>query len=197
VEIGKYAVMLIKATRMKIMSRAFALGVGLVMGLAMVSGHGFAMETPEERLLQNNPALCAAGASQPAALLRITGFKDRTGKLRIQSYTDSQKDLLEKGKYINRILVPMTASDDVMVCMPLPKAGRYVMFIVHDRNADNAMGLSDGAAFSNNPKLRFGFPKPPKPNAAEASFDVKNGAIPLDIRMNYLSGLSIKPIDSK
>lgn len=179
------------------MGRAFALGVGIMMLLVASGGSGLAMETPVDRLLPHNPALCAAGAGQPAALLRITGFKDRRGKLRIQSYTDNQQDLLEKGKYINRILAPMTASDDVMICMPLPKPGRYVMFIVHDRNADDSMGASDGAAFSNNPRLRFGFPKPPKPSAMEASFEVKSGVTLLDIRMNYLSGLSIKPIDRK
>jgi uncharacterized protein (DUF2141 family) len=179
------------------MARVCVLGLGMMMGLAAVTGSASAMETPELRLLAHDPSLCAPGTTQPAALLRITGLKDRSGKMRIQSYTDNQDELLEKGKYLNRMLVPVTAANDMMVCMPLPKPGRYVLFVVHDRNADNSMGVSDGAAFSNNVKIRFGIPKPPKPRASEAAFEVGNGTVTLGIRMNYLSGFSIKPIDSK
>jgi uncharacterized protein (DUF2141 family) len=180
---------------MRLTDCAIAPLAALTMSLAVPSAASHAMETPGLRMLPHDSAVCAAEAHRPAALMHITGFKDRAGLLRIQSYTDNQSELLEKGKYLNRMIVPVTPAGDMMVCMPLPKPGKFVLFVVHDRDSNYSVGFSDGAAFSNNPKLRFSIPKPPKPKAQDAAFEVLDSAVHLPIRLNYLSGFSIRPIE--
>ncbi len=172
----------------------FAFSVVIAGGL--LSGTAFA-DTDEDnpKLIPNDPRLCAASAKGPAALVHIHGFKDRAGNVRVQTYTDRQEDLLEKGKYLNRIVSAVTPSGEMTVCVPFPAPGRYVIFLQHDRNANGSLGTSDGATFTNNPKLRFGIPKPPKPSAKEAAIDVPAGVMRTDVTMNYLSGFSIKPVD--
>ncbi len=173
----------------------YALGLFLSAAMLLSSAALADADGGDQRLVPNDMRLCAANAQGPAALVLLHGFKDRTGNIRIQTYSDRQEDLLEKGKYVNRIVTAVTPSGGMSVCVPFPAPGRYVVFVQHDRNANGSLGTSDGAAFSNNPRLRFGLPKPPKPSAKEAAIDV-SGIVKTQITLNYLSGFSIKPVEN-
>lgn len=172
------------------------LGVFLVVGVGGAVSARADTSGETVRLIPNDMTLCGANAKGPAALVRIHGFKDRMGNIRIQTYTDNQDELLEKGKYLNRIVTAVVPTGVMTVCVPFSAPGRYVIFVIHDRNANNGLGFSDGAAFSNNPPIKFALPKPPKPSARDAALDVTTGVLKTDITMNYLSGFAIKPIDS-
>jgi uncharacterized protein (DUF2141 family) len=173
-----------------------ALSVACVAGMLLSSAARADNDAGNPKLIPNDMSQCGPASKGPAILVRIFGFKDRAGNVRVQTYSDKQEELLEKGKYFNRIVQALGPSGDVMVCMPVPKPGKYVLFVHHDRNANNGLGTSDGAAFSNNPPLKFGIPKPPKPNAKESAIDASSGIVKTDIRMNYLSGFSIKPVET-
>jgi hypothetical protein len=47
-------------------------------------------------------AACRPGAEAPAVLVRVTGFKARTGALRVQVYGDDPADFLAKGRKLKR-----------------------------------------------------------------------------------------------
>ena len=54
-------------------------------------------------------AACAAGAGQPAVLVRVEGFKTRTGALRVQVYGSNPQDFLAKGRKLRRIDLDLDA----------------------------------------------------------------------------------------
>jgi uncharacterized protein (DUF2141 family) len=176
------------------MSAKYGLSAIFLAGLALAAPARADSDAANPKLIPNDMTLCAANAKGPAVLVKIHGFKDRVGNVRLQTYSDKQEELLEKGKYFNRIIQAISPTGDVLVCMPVPKPGRYVIFVQHDRNANGSLGTSDGAGFSNNPKLKFGLPKPPKPSAREIAVDATGGVVKTDVLLNYLSGFSIRPV---
>jgi uncharacterized protein (DUF2141 family) len=191
---GKYGVPSDFATKGPNMSAKYVLSAVFLAGLAF-AGRAYAdSDSDNPKLIPNDMTQCVATAKSPAVLVKIHGFKDRVGNVRLQTYSDKQDELLEKGKYFNRVIQAVSPSGDVLVCMPVPKPGRYVIFVQHDRNANGSLGTSDGAGFSNNPKLKFGLPKPPKPNAREIAVDVPGGVVKTDVLLNYLSGFAIRPV---
>jgi uncharacterized protein (DUF2141 family) len=194
VDFGKYGVTSDFATKGPNMSAKYALSAIFLAGLALAAPAWADSDAGNPKLIPNDMSLCSATAKGPAVLVKVTGFKDRVGNVRMQTYSDKQEELLEKGKYFNRIIQAISATGDVLVCMPVPKPGRYVIFVQHDRNANGSLGTSDGAGFSNNPKLRFGLPKPPKPSAREIAVDAPGGVVKTEVVLNYLSGFTIKPM---
>jgi uncharacterized protein (DUF2141 family) len=191
---GKYGVVSDFATKGPNMSARYMLSTILLVGLAFAGPARADSDVANPKLIANDMTQCAVTAKGPAILVKIHGFKDRAGNVRLQTYSDKQDELLEKGKYFNRIIQSVSPTGDVLVCMPVPKPGRYVIFVQHDRNANGSLGTSDGAGFSNNPKLKFGLPKPPKPNAREIAVDAFGGVVKTDVLLNYLSGFAIKPV---
>ncbi|MEX6725960.1 DUF2141 domain-containing protein [Parapedomonas caeni] len=166
--------------------RSWCLGLSLP-ALAMP---GAAVATP---VLGEHAAACATGTQAPAALVTVTGFKDRKGKVRIQVYSDHPDEFLAKGHKLMRVDVPTTPAGDMTICVPLPgKLPRYSLVVLHDRDNDGRMdGTSDGFAFSNNPKLGWS-----KPHVDRVAFNAPQGVASMRITLNYLQGLSIRPIKS-
>jgi len=144
-------------------------------------------------VLGSDAAACAPGASGPAMLVDVTGFKDRDGRLRVQYYPAEENDYLGSGRYIRRQEMPVTASGDMLVCLTLPAPGDYVMVALQDRNSDGKLSVwGDGIGFSNNPKIPLG--KPPLKNTR---FTAGPGVNKMTIVLNYMSGLSVRPIKKK
>lgn len=146
--------------------------------------------TSAQPVLGADAAACATAASGPAALVRVSGFKDRVGNLRVQLYSDREADFLERGKKLKRIEMPVRSADAMHVCVALPAAGRYTMVVLHDRDANGKLSVwSDGVGFSNNPRLGLG-----KPDVEKVIFAANGGVTTLDVVLNYRRGLSVRPV---
>lgn len=142
-------------------------------------------------VLGSDAAACQPGGAGHAALVRVTGFKDRVGNLRLQYYSDDPKTFLASGAYIRRQEMPMTAAGDMVICITVPTPGRYAFVVLHDRDKDGRLSIwTDGVGFSNNPKLALA-----KPKIEKLLHSVGPGVTPMAIVMNYRRGLSVKPLD--
>jgi len=126
-----------------------------------------------------------------AALVRVTGFKDREGRLRLQYYSDDPKSFLASGTYIRRQEMPMTPAGDMVLCITVPAPGRYAFVVLHDRDEDGRLSIwSDGVGFSNNPRLALA-----KPKVEPLLVTIGAGVTPIPIVMNYRRGFSVRPLD--
>ncbi len=147
----------------------------------------------QPQVLGTDGAACAAGAGGQAALVRISGFKDRVGRLRLQFYSDDPKTFLASGAFIRRQEVPMTAAGDMTLCIAVPRPGAYAFVVLHDRDSDGRLSIwSDGVGFSNNPRLALA-----KPKVGPMLVEIGEGVTPIPIVMNYRRGLSVGPLPVK
>jgi len=157
-----------------------------VAGFALVANPAAA-----QAALGPDAASCRAGASQPAFLVNITGFKSATGRVRVQIYNAS--NFLVKGQRVRRIDLPVTAAT-MPICVAVPGPGNYAVAVRHDVDGDNAKNdWSDGGGFSRNPKISLFHLKPSFSNVA---VPVGTGVRPVQVVLNYRRGLSIGPISS-
>ena len=139
-------------------------------------------------ILGPDAAACASGSHGSAVLVTVSGFKDRAGNVRVQLYSDNDKDFLRsgmkltaEGKIFRRVEAATPADGDAAICVQLPGPGRYTLAVLHDRNADGQLNVfSDGFGFPNNPKVSF---SPPK--ADKAAFNAGDGITALSIRLKY------------
>lgn len=132
---------------------------------------------------------CARGES--AVLVRVNGFKEREGTLRVQVYGSNPADFLAKGKKLKRIDVPVAKAGRMDVCVSLPGPGNYAVAVRHDVDGDGKSSWSDGGGFSRNPRislLRL------KPRYEDVAIEVGRGVRPVDVTLLYRSGLSIRPV---
>ena len=90
------------------------------------------------------PAACAAGGRDAALLVRVVGFKQNVGKLRVQVYGSDPAQFVKGGERVARIDVPVPRSGPAEVCVPLPAPGRYAVAVRHDMDADGKGGVDDG-----------------------------------------------------
>lgn len=128
------------------------------------------------------PDAAACSGHAAALLVKIHGFKDREGLIRVSTYQATSADWLVSGRYLRRIDVAVPASGDADVCVALPGAGRYGVAVLHDRNGDHHANIfKDGGGFSNNPKLGWS-----KPDVGKVAFAAGTGLTTVDIRLNYL-----------
>lgn len=134
---------------------------------------------------------CRAGATDPALLVRIDGFKTRTGTLRVQVYGSNPQDFLAKGKKLKRIDLPVSDAGAMEVCVALPKPGNYAVAVRHDVDGNGKSGWSDGGGFSRNPKISL-FKL--KPSYDHVVIPVAARVQSIDVMLNYRNGLSIGPI---
>ena len=174
------------------MLKSFWRGALPLAGAAMVvMGSLVPVDARAQEIIGPDAAACRAGANGPAALVRVYGFKDRGGTLRVQAYGSDPEEFLEKGKKLKRIEVPVSETGDMNVCVALPRYGNYAIAVRHDRNGDRKSGWSDGGGFSGNPKLSLANLKPAYDDVV---FTARPGVTVVDVIMNYRSGLSIKPL---
>jgi uncharacterized protein (DUF2141 family) len=144
-----------------------------------------------EAALGPDAASCRPGSNGPALLVNVTGFKSRSGRVRVQIYNAS--NFLMKGQRVRRVDLPVTAPT-MPVCVALPGPGTYAVAVRHDVDGDNAKrDWDDGGGFSRNPKITL---VDLKPSFSEVAVPVGNGVRGVTVTLNYRKGLSIGPVRS-
>jgi uncharacterized protein (DUF2141 family) len=158
----------------------------LMMAAGVVSSPDLGMEAGHCRVPENGPAL----------LVEVTGLKDRAGQLKLELYPADDADfladdnvLVAAGKPFARVEVATPPDGPVLLCIRAPRAGRYALSLLHDRNSDRKFQLStDGIGFSNNPRLGWS-----KPDADRVAVNVGDAPRRIAIVLNYRHGLGMRP----
>jgi len=144
-----------------------------------------------EAALGPDAASCRPGSNGPALLVNVTGFKSRSGRVRVQIYNAS--NFLMKGQRVRRVDLPVTAPT-MPVCVALPGPGTYAVAVRHDVDGDNAKrDWDDGGGFSRNPKITL---VDLKPSFSEVAVPVGQSVRSVSVTLNYRKGLSIGPVRS-
>ena len=162
----------------------------------------FAAAAPARaQIIGSDAAACAPGGG-PAILANLIGFKDRKGSLKLELYPATEedflkddRDLIKEGKFFRRVRADTPQSGNVLVCIRVPRPGRYALLATHDRDLKNKFNFfQDGAGFASNKRLGMSRPKLP-----QAVIDVGNGVATTTIRMQYLRGVlsGFGPIQEK
>ena len=149
-----------------------------------------AQPAPAQAALGPDAASCRSGASNPAILVNVSGFKNRVGRVRVQLYGGNPGDFLAKGKKLRRIDIPVTSSGTMPVCIAVPRAGNYAVAVRHDANNNRNSDWNDGGGFSRNPKISM----LSKPKHSSVVIPVGNGVKPIDVVLNYRRGLTVGPV---
>lgn len=153
--------------------------------LASASPSAVAGATPP--VLGADAAACRTG---PAAMVRVHGFKDYVGEVRVQLYSDVPDDFLASGKKLRRVVVGVVPGTAMDICVALPSTGRFALAVLHDRDSNHKLSIwRDGVGFSNNPRIGLG-----KPDLKEVLFEAKPGVSTIDVVLNYRSGLAVRPL---
>lgn len=141
------------------------------------------------------PQAAKCDRNESAVLVHVEGFKARTGTLRVQIYAANPETFLEKKQYLDRVEVPVSHSGPVNVCVTVPKPGNYALYVRHDVNGSGKSDRSDGGGFSGNPKVSiWDLAAKRKPDLAKTQFSVGGSTKQVDVILNYVQGLSFKPI---
>lgn len=159
-------------------------------GLVAASVAGIIIGTPAPASAQIIGDVAACDAGKPSILIRVHGFKDRSGEIRVSLYGDDPEDWLEGDTKLKKLRLPVPASGPVDICVSVPRPGTYAFGVTHDVEGDGSIGRKDGGAFSNNPGFTI-FDR--EPAYRKAAFEVGNGTKRMGIRLMYLKGLSIRP----
>ncbi len=154
--------------------------------------------------IQTSPELgktegrCRPGETGPALQLVTKGLKDRSGLLKVEVYPSNDHDFLEDdnillnaGKTFRRVEAAIPQSGDPLVCIRVPSAGVYSVVMMHDRNSNHKLNITqDGIGIPNHPRLGW-----PKPSAAATRVNAGPGLTRIEVMMNYKSGLfSFSPL---
>ena len=170
----------------KVRVAAVALALGAAMALPAV-GHAAPV----------GPFASVCEAGEPAMLVHVTGFKSRTGTLRVQSYGGDPDRYFDKGTYLKRIEVPVPATGALDVCLPVPASGRYAVSVRHDVDGSGKTDKSDGGGMSGNPHLSlFDLMLKRKPAPDQVAVEVGHGVKIVPITLNYLAGGSFRPVEA-
>jgi uncharacterized protein (DUF2141 family) len=140
----------------------------------------------------NDMSNCQAGSGGSAALVQVVGFRQGSGRVRVQSYPNANA-WLERGQWLHRVDVPVRLRGrDMTICLPLPGPGTYGIGVRHDLNNNNSSDRRDGGGFSRNPDISFPFNM--QPNFRQVEFRAGPGVTRVRIVLNYLQGTSVEPI---
>jgi len=165
----------------------FAASAALVVGAMMA--------TPVAAEAALGPQASACNTNRSAVLVHVDGFKARTGVLRVQLYEANPATFLEKKQYLERIELPVTKGGPMNVCVAVPKAGNYALYVRHDVNGSGKSDRSDGGGFSGNPKVSiWDLAAKRKPDMEKTKFAVGQSTKEISVVLNYVQGLSFKPI---
>ncbi len=149
---------------------------------------------PADAAIGPHAARCAAGNA--AVVVNVTGFRSRTGTLRVQLYAANPRTFLERRQYLARIDLPVTRAGDMPVCVPVAAAGRYAVSVRHDANGNGRSDRSDGGGFSGNPDVSLiDLALRRKPSLARVGFNVAAAPVRVNVVLNYVNGSSFEPID--
>lgn len=140
-------------------------------------------------------AVCESGAR--SVTVRVSGFRVRTGRVRVQIYAANPSTFLERGRYLLRVEVPAAGSGDMDVCLPVSAAGRYAVMVRHDANGNGDSDRADGAGFSGNPRVSLlDLALRRKPPMERVAFNVATGNVTQRVVLNYVQGTRFGPIGS-
>ncbi len=133
--------------------------------------------------ISNDLNKCRSG-NGPAVLVKLSGVKASSGKIRVQSYRGTKAEWLKKGAWITRIEAP-AKSNSMTFCVPVPTSGTYGIAVRHDVNGNGKTDIrSDGGGMSNNPSINiFNLGKP---SYKKTKFAVGNEVKSINIKMKYL-----------
>lgn len=167
---------------------------GLVLAVA-IPAHALAGSSSTQ--LGKAEGQCRANANGPAFIVTPVGLKDRQGRLKLEVYPANDTDfladddvLVATGKVFRRVEVPVPPSGPVRLCIRVPQAGPYAVSLLHDRDLDHKFSWTiDGVGFAGNPKLGWS-----KPKSARATAHAEAGPTPIEIVLNYRSGLGVAPL---
>lgn len=160
--------------------------------VASLSAAALATVTDSGTRVENDLSQCRAGASGTAVLVRVIGFRDSNGRVRVQSY-GSDESWLERGQWLHRVDIPVQPRGrNMTVCLPLPGPGIYGIAVRHDANGNRRSDRRDGGGFSGNPDLSFPFNL--EPDFDEVSFRAGNGVTRISVVLNYMQGTSVEPV---
>ena len=142
---------------------------------------------------------CRPNEPGPAFIVNVAGLRDRTGQLKLEVYPATDGDfladdnvLVAAGKTFRRVEVAVPASGPAELCVRAPRAGRYGVVVLHDRNSDRRFNWRvDGIGFAGNPRLGLR-----QPDVAEASAVAGSRRTGITVVMNYLRGLRMRPLAS-
>ncbi len=174
------------------------------MPLLLLSLVAFAM-SQSAALIPSTPDLgqvegrCRANETGPAFIVNVSGLRDRVGRLKLEVYPANNDDFLEDdnilisaGKTFRRVELPVPQTGKPELCIRVPRAGRYSVVLLHDRNSDRRFNWRrDGIGFAGNPGLGIS-----KPDASEAAAVASSGRTRITIVLNYLRGLRMRPLKS-
>ena len=138
--------------------------------------------------VSNNLSNCRSGSGGTHALVRVIGFRQNSGRVRVQSYRGNT--WLERGEWLHRVEVPVSGRN-MTVCLPLPGPGVYGIGVRHDMNNNGETDRRDGGGYSGNPDLSL---TNLRPSFSQVSFRAGRGVTNVTIVLNYLQGLSVEPI---
>lgn len=136
-------------------------------------------------------AVCAAG--KPSLLVRVNGFKNPTGTLKLSIYGNNPSVYLKKQGRLRRIKVPVNSRGPIDVCVAVPRSGRYAVAVHHDLNSNGDKDRHDGGGYSNNPRVSLMNMRPP---FARTAVSVGEKPARVDVRLLYVRGLSVGPAAS-
>ncbi len=102
------------------------------------------------------------------------------------------RDLIAAGKTFRRVVVPTPPSGPTIMCIRVPRPGRYALLLTHNRDGKNKFSFwTDGAGFASNVKLGRSRPK-----VEQALVEVGAGVKAVRITAQYLRGFSgFGPVD--
>ena len=169
-----------------------------LLAVPLLVGAGTLPSTPDLGIAEGR---CRTNESGPAFLVRAVGLKDRQGQLKLEVYPANDDDfladdnlLVAAGKTFRRVVVDTIPNRrTVEICVRVPRAGRYAVTLLHDRDENRRFGWRvDGVGFAGNPRLGFS-----QPHASDASATAGSSPTRIDIVLNYRRGLAMRPIPQK
>lgn len=139
---------------------------------------------------------CRPGAG-PAVLVRVAGFKTRTGKVRVRLFGGATSTYFDKKKALVRIERPVPRTGRADVCVPVPRPGLYAVDVRHDLDGDGKTGRRDGGGASGNPSIGLlDVLLSRKPDPRRVQVGVGTGTTVVPVTLMYLDGGSFKPAKS-
>jgi uncharacterized protein (DUF2141 family) len=160
---------------------------GLVLSVAPVASANAAVLGPDA-------AHCARG-DRPAILVNVTGLVNRAGTVRARTFDGTNRaSWFNKKATLKRTQVDIPTGGPVEICMPVPRAGAYVLDLRHDTNGNGDTDRADGAGVSGNPQVSLlDFFLGKKPPAQKVVVNVGQGVTRINVLVKYISGGSFKP----
>ena len=170
-------------------------GVVVASTATLIALSGLVAGTAAGASLGPVPQACAASAAHPAALVRITGFKNRVGTVRVRAFRADAAYLFDKRGAIARIEIPTPPIGAADICVPLPGPGSYAFDVRHDADGDGDTGMKDGGGMSGNPTYSFWqVITKRRPPVAKVAVQVRGGVAVVPIVLNYFQGGGFGPL---